>query len=120
LVQGGAFVQGNLGDPKLLDRLFKKHAFDAVMHFAAFSQVGESMNQPLMYYRNNLAKRLPCWMPWCAMTSSGLSFHPLPPFTGNRWRFPLPKIIRARPPTHMETPNWLWSACWPIAIRPTD
>jgi UDP-glucose 4-epimerase len=26
------------------------------MHFAAFSQVGESMNQPLMYYRNNMAE----------------------------------------------------------------
>jgi UDP-glucose 4-epimerase len=56
LVRSGEFVQGSLGDPKLLDRLFKKHAFDAVMHFAAFSQVGESMNQPLMYYRNNMAE----------------------------------------------------------------
>lgn len=56
LVQGGEFVQGNLGDGDLLDRLFTAHAFDAVMHFAAFSQVGESMNQPLRYYRNNLAE----------------------------------------------------------------
>ena len=56
LVHGGEFFQGNLGDPNLLDRLFTAHAFDAVMHFAAFSQVGESMNQPLEYYRNNLAE----------------------------------------------------------------
>ena len=56
LLQGGEFIQGNLGDSDLLDRLFAAHAFDAVMHFAAFSQVGESMHQPLFYYRNNLAE----------------------------------------------------------------
>ena len=56
LVQGGEFIQGNLGDAGLLDGLFTRHAFDAVMHFAAFSQVGESMDQPLAYYRNNLAE----------------------------------------------------------------
>ena len=56
LLQGGEFIQGNLGDPDLLDRLFAEHAFDAVMHFAAFSQVGESMHRPLLYYRNNLAE----------------------------------------------------------------
>lgn len=56
LVHSGEFVQGSLGDKKLLDRLFSEHTFDAVMHFAAFSQVGESMNHPLKYYRNNLAE----------------------------------------------------------------
>ena len=56
LVQAGEFIQGNLGDADVLDRLFAAHAFDAVMHFAAFSQVGESMHQPLAYYRNNLAE----------------------------------------------------------------
>lgn len=56
LVHSGKFVQGSLGDSNLLDRLFTEHAFHAVMHFAAFSQVGESMNQPLKYYRNNLAE----------------------------------------------------------------
>ena len=56
LVQAGEFIQGSLGDSDILDRLFAAHAFDAVMHFAAFSQVGESMHQPLLYYRNNLAE----------------------------------------------------------------
>jgi len=56
LVQAGEFIQGSLGDSDMLDRLFAAHAFDAVMHFAAFSQVGESMHQPLLYYRNNLAE----------------------------------------------------------------
>ncbi len=56
LVQAGEFIQGSLGDSDVLDRLFAAHAFDAVMHFAAFSQVGESMHMPLLYYRNNLVE----------------------------------------------------------------
>ena len=58
LVQSGKFVQGSLGDVRLLSQLFTEHSFDAVMHFAAFSQVGESMHQPLRYYRNNLAETI--------------------------------------------------------------
>ena len=44
LVTGGRFIHGDLGDPTLLDRLFSEHRIDAVMHFAAFSLVGESVN----------------------------------------------------------------------------
>lgn len=58
LIHDGEFVRGNLGDVTLLNRLFTEHAFDAVMHFAAFSQVGESMGQPMKYYRNNLAETI--------------------------------------------------------------
>lgn len=55
LIGDGEFVEGDLGDADLLNRLFSTYAIDAVMHFAAFSQVGESMHQPLKYYRNNIA-----------------------------------------------------------------
>lgn len=55
LVPGGHFVEGDLGDAGLLDRLFSEHKIGAVMHFAAFSLVGESVSQPLAYYRNNVA-----------------------------------------------------------------
>lgn len=58
LVPAGDFVEGNLGDVGLLDRLFATHAIEAVMHFAAFSQVGESMHFPLKYYCNNVAETI--------------------------------------------------------------
>lgn len=58
LIGDGEFVEGDLGDPDLLNRLFSTHAIDAVMHFAAFSQVGESMHRPLKYYRNNIAETI--------------------------------------------------------------
>jgi UDP-glucose 4-epimerase len=56
LLTGGEFIQGSLGDAALLDRLFSDYQVDAVMHFAAFSLVGESVVNPLKYYRNNLAR----------------------------------------------------------------
>lgn len=51
-----AFVQGDLGDRMLLDKLFRDHRIAAVMHFAAWSLVGESVEKPLAYYRNNVAR----------------------------------------------------------------
>ncbi len=58
LVLGGEFIQGDLGDETLLDTLFQKYPIDAVMHFAAFIQVGESVEDPAKYYVNNVAKTL--------------------------------------------------------------
>lgn len=52
------FVQGSLADAGLLDKLFAGKAFDAVMHFASFIQVGESVREPAKYYRNNVANTL--------------------------------------------------------------
>jgi UDP-glucose 4-epimerase len=55
LVAGGEFVDGDLGDPVTLDRVLTAYPIGAVMHFAAWSLVGESVEQPLAYYRNNVA-----------------------------------------------------------------
>jgi len=57
-VQFGPFEQGDLLDREALDRVFAKYAPEAVMHFAAFSLVGESMQEPGKYWRNNLAGSL--------------------------------------------------------------
>lgn len=51
------FVFGDLADRPLLDRLLVR-GFDGVMHFASFIQVGESVSNPEMYYRNNLCNSL--------------------------------------------------------------
>lgn len=56
LLIGGTFVEGDLGDGQLLDRVFSQYRITAVMHFAAYSLVGESVSKPLDYYRNNVAK----------------------------------------------------------------
>lgn len=48
------FVQGDIRDSAVLDRLFAEHSVDAVMHFAGLKAVGESVAQPLRYYDNNV------------------------------------------------------------------
>lgn len=54
LVPGGDFVAGDLGNPADLQQVFRQYPVKAVMHFAAHSLVGESVEQPLAYYRNNV------------------------------------------------------------------
>lgn len=46
-------IIGDTGDRPLLDKIFQEHNIDAVMHFAAFTYVGESVTEPSKYYRNN-------------------------------------------------------------------
>lgn len=47
-------VVGDTTDRPLLDQLFSSHSIAAVMHFAAYAYVGESVSQPAKYYRNNV------------------------------------------------------------------
>jgi UDP-glucose 4-epimerase len=53
-----SFVEGDYGDASVLDRTFTDGGFDAVVHMAGSSLVGESMAEPARYYGNNVAKTL--------------------------------------------------------------
>jgi UDP-arabinose 4-epimerase len=57
-VRWGPLVEGDILDRDALDRAFLKFKPQAVMHFAAFAYVGESMSDPGKYYRNNVAGTL--------------------------------------------------------------
>lgn len=57
-VLAGEFVYGDIADRELLDQLFAHRRFDAVMHFASYIQVGESVQQPARYYQNNVVNTL--------------------------------------------------------------
>lgn len=46
------FIYADLGDAKVVNKIFSENAFDAVMHFAAVAYVGESTLDPLKYYHN--------------------------------------------------------------------
>ena len=58
LLPGGDFIEGDLGNTGDLGRVFSQYPVKAVMHFAAHSLVGESVEKPLAYYRNNVANTL--------------------------------------------------------------
>jgi UDP-glucose 4-epimerase len=51
-------VVEDIGNREALDRVLREHPFDAVMHFAAFIEAGESMREPAKYFRNNTANTL--------------------------------------------------------------
>lgn len=57
-VTRGLFVETDMGHVEALNVLFTAHRFDAVMHFAAFTDVGESVSAPAKYYQNNTANTL--------------------------------------------------------------
>jgi UDP-glucose 4-epimerase len=57
-VSRAAFVEGDCGDATVLDGLFGEGEFDAVVHMAGSSLVGESMTDPAHYYANNVQTTL--------------------------------------------------------------
>ena len=57
-VLGAELIVGDIGDRALLDQLFSTYNVTAVIHFAAYAYVGESIASPAMYYRNNVAGTL--------------------------------------------------------------
>ena len=57
-VKWGPLEQGDLLDRNRLDRVFRQYRPDAVMHFAALAYVGESMQWPGIYWRNNVVGSL--------------------------------------------------------------
>lgn len=57
-VVGGDFIEGDLADKELLDDIFSGHDIEGVIHLAAHSLVGESMEDPGKYYDNNVSRGL--------------------------------------------------------------
>jgi len=57
-VIGGTFIQGDIGDERILQEIFAAHEIDSVIHMAADCLVGDSMKDPLKYFNNNVSKGL--------------------------------------------------------------
>jgi len=57
-VKWGEFIKGDAGNRADLKKCFQRHKIDAVMHFAAYAYVGESVENPLKYYENNVGNTI--------------------------------------------------------------
>lgn len=57
-VMQGTFIEGDIADTPLLDKIFTTYKIDVVMHFAASIDVGESITNPAKYFKNNLANTI--------------------------------------------------------------
>lgn len=70
-VRWGPLEIGDIADGERLSLVLERHQPAAVMHFAAFTNVGESVEQPLLYFRNNVAGSI-------ALVQAILKYKPLP------------------------------------------
>ena len=57
-VVGGTYIQGDIGDERILKEIFAGHEIDSVIHMAADCLVGDSTKAPLKYFNNNVNKGL--------------------------------------------------------------
>jgi UDP-glucose-4-epimerase GalE len=57
-VQWGPLIEGDVGDRATLEKVFAQYPIQAVLHFAAYAYVGESMQSPDLYFRNNVLNSL--------------------------------------------------------------
>jgi UDP-glucose-4-epimerase GalE len=57
-VKWGPLVEGDIADPELIARVIREHDVTAVVHFAAYAYVGESVTDPRKYFRNNVVNTL--------------------------------------------------------------
>jgi UDP-glucose-4-epimerase GalE len=70
-VKWGPFEKGDIGDVRQVRMVLEKYRPSALMHFAAYAYVGESVEQPLLYYRNNFANTV-------TLLQAVIDFHRMP------------------------------------------
>jgi UDP-glucose-4-epimerase GalE len=96
-VRWGPFVDADLADIERLADTFKRHAVAAVMHFAAFTYVGESMTNPELYFRNNGYNSLRLLEAMRAAGVRHIVFSSTAAIYGNPDRVPIPESAPQRP-----------------------
>lgn len=96
------FIHGELSDRGALDNLFANatksgHSFDAVLHFAALIEAGESMQKPEVYFRNNTASTLALLEAMLAHGPRRLVFSSTAAVYGEPESVPIPETARLQP-----------------------
>ena len=93
----GHFVQGDLADETALSRLFETFPIEAVIHFAAFCYVGESMEAPEKYFNNNLVNGLNLLNTMLKSGVDKIIFSSSCAVYGNPSEIPIPEIHAKKP-----------------------
>ena len=96
-VKWGPFIEGNLGDKDLLEKIFKDYGFEAVLHFAACLLVGESMTNPHKYFWNNVVGTLVLLDTMKAFEVKPIVFSSSAATYGNPEKAPIPEDHPKRP-----------------------
>lgn len=101
------FVVGDTRDRPLLDQLFRDYAIDAVMHFAAYIAVGESVEQPGKYYENNVGGTLTLLEAMVAAGVKQLVFSSTCAIYGPPDEVPIPESHPKRPISPYARSKWM-------------
>lgn len=99
------FYYGDIRDRAFLDRIFVNEEIEAVVHFAAFSIVPESMSEPLKYFDNNTSGMVTLWKPCATLALSTLSSAQRRLLMVRRNTCQLKKPIRKSQSIHMVCPS---------------
>ena len=90
-VQWGPLEKGDMGDRERLESVFKTYRPDAVMHFAAFIEAGESVNDPGRYYENNTNGTLTLLRSMCTNDVKHIIFSSTAAVYGEPHEIPVPE-----------------------------
>lgn len=103
------FYQGDIRNKEFCDHVFSSEKIDAVIHFAANSQVGESMVNPLKYYDNNLGgtrtmlqSMIRAWRKYIVFSSTAATY-------GEPERVPILETDPTHPTNCYGDTSWRWS-----------
>lgn len=91
------FIQGDIGDRAALDSTFRTHKIEAVLHFAALIEAGESMQKPAHYFSNNTASTLILFQAMLAAEVKKLVFSSTAAVYGEPEKTPLREDAALRP-----------------------
>ena len=100
-------VIGDVGDRTLLDQLFASHNIAAVLHFAAYIAVGESVTYPAKYYRNNVSGTLTLLEAMVAANVKTLVFPSTCAVYGMPQQVPMTEVHPQNPINPYATSKWM-------------
>jgi len=92
-----ALEQGDLGDPSFLGEVFARNKLAAVMHFAAFTEVGESTRRPALYFYNNIINTIHLLEEMASSGVDSIIFSSSAAVYGNPGKVPIPENAPTRP-----------------------
>ena len=118
-LKGGRLYVGSVADRAFLDDVFSKEPIEAVIHFAAFSLVGESMQVPEQYFRNNVTAGLTLIETMLAHKVPYLVFSSTAATFGEPEYVPSTRPTPRTPPTPTARASSSWRRCSSGATWPT-
>ncbi len=93
----GTLEIGDLGDTEFLNSVFQKHKPEAVLHFAAFIEVGESVKEPIKYYKNNTQNTINLIDTMLKNKVNKFIFSSTAAVYGNPEKVPIPETEKIKP-----------------------